>query len=131
MINVRQAIVTTAEGKQASAELQTQFASRQNELEGMNKQINDLRQQLQAGATTLSEEEKARLPRRANELAAQLGTQEKRNAGRRECGAGRSGGPDRPEDDGCAGPLRARKRIRGDLRFVVAEFADSLCLDEH
>ena len=33
VINVRQAIVTTAEGKQASAQLQSQFAPRQGELE--------------------------------------------------------------------------------------------------
>ncbi len=72
VINVRQAIVTTAEGKQASAELQAQFAPRQNELEGMNKQINDLRQRLQAGGPTLSEEEKARLTTTGQRLAAQL-----------------------------------------------------------
>ena len=72
VINVRQAIVTTAEGKQASAELQTQFAPRQNELEGMNKQINDLRQKLQAGAATLSEEEKQRLTTQGQRQAAQL-----------------------------------------------------------
>src|SRR5580704_15317999 len=52
VINVRQAIVTTAEGKQASAELQTQFAPRQNELEALNKQVNDVRQQLAANQTT-------------------------------------------------------------------------------
>jgi outer membrane protein len=72
VINVRQAIVSTAEGKQASAELQTQFAPRQNELEGMNKQINDLRQKLQAGASTLSEEEKARLTTQGQREAAKL-----------------------------------------------------------
>lgn len=72
VINVRQAIVTTAEGKQASAELQTQFAPRQNELEAVNKQINDLRQRLQSGAATLSEEEKARLTAQGQRLAAQL-----------------------------------------------------------
>lgn len=72
VINVRQAIVTTAEGKQASAELQTQFAPRQNELEGLNKQINDLQQKLQAGAATLSEEEKTRLSNQGRRLAAQL-----------------------------------------------------------
>jgi outer membrane protein len=72
VINVRQAIVTTTEGKQASAELQTQFAPRQNELEGLNKQINDLRQRLQAGGPTLSEEEKARLTTQGQRLAAQL-----------------------------------------------------------
>lgn len=72
VINVRQAIVTTAEGKQASAELQSQFASRQNELENMNKQINDLRQRLSAGNATLSDDEKARLTRQGETLARQL-----------------------------------------------------------
>ena len=48
VINVRQAIVATSEGKQASAELQSQFAARQSELENMNKQIADLRQRLSA-----------------------------------------------------------------------------------
>ena len=61
IINVRAAIIATAEGKQASAELQSQFAARQNELESLNKQINDLRQRLQAGAATLSDDEKGRL----------------------------------------------------------------------
>ena len=37
VISIRQAIVTTAEGKVASAELQSQFASRQNEIENLNK----------------------------------------------------------------------------------------------
>ncbi|MGB7727435.1 MAG: OmpH family outer membrane protein [Candidatus Acidiferrum sp.] len=72
VINVRQAIVTTAEGKQASAELQTQFTPRQNELEGMNKQINDLRNRLSAGANTLSDEEKVRLTQQGQRLTAQL-----------------------------------------------------------
>src|SRR5207247_10737253 len=35
VISIRQAIVTTAEGKLASAELQSQFASRQNEIENL------------------------------------------------------------------------------------------------
>jgi outer membrane protein len=72
VINVRQAIVTTSEGKQASAELQTQFASRQTELEGLNKQIADLRQRLSAGQSTLSQEEQARLTRQGELLARQL-----------------------------------------------------------
>jgi outer membrane protein len=72
VINVRQAIVTTAEGKQASAELQSQFAPRQTELEGLNKQINDLRNRLSAGANTLSDEEKARLQQQGQRMASQL-----------------------------------------------------------
>ena len=72
VINVRQAIVTTAEGKQASAELQSQFAARQNELESMNKQITDLRNRLSAGANTLSDEEKVRLTQQGQRLTQQL-----------------------------------------------------------
>jgi outer membrane protein len=72
VINVRQAIVTTAEGKQASAELQSQFTPRQNELENMNKQINDLRNRLNAGANTLSDEEKVRLTQQGQKLTQQL-----------------------------------------------------------
>src|SRR5256884_4100524 len=48
VINIRGAIGSTAEGKQAQAELQSQFAPRQTEIENMNKQINDLRQRLAA-----------------------------------------------------------------------------------
>ncbi len=72
VLNVRQAIVSTAEGKQASAELQSQFAARQNELENLNKQIEELRSRLRAGDRTLSEEEKARLQRQGELLARQL-----------------------------------------------------------
>src|SRR5215472_1394562 len=72
IINVRQAIVTTAEGKQASAELQTQFSARQSELENLNKQINDLRHRLSAGQTTLSDDEKARLTQQGQRLTQQL-----------------------------------------------------------
>ena len=72
IINVRQAIVTTSEGKQASAELQSQFSARQNELESMNKQINDLRQRLSAGQTTLSDDEKMRLTQQGQRLTQQL-----------------------------------------------------------
>jgi outer membrane protein len=72
VINVRQAIVTTSEGKQASSELQSQFAARQTELENLNKQITDLRQRLAAGQSTLSQDEQARLTRQGELLARQL-----------------------------------------------------------
>jgi outer membrane protein len=72
VINVRQAIVTTSEGKQASAELQSQFAPRQTDLENLNKQINDLKQRLSAGQSTLSQEEQVRLTRQGELLARQL-----------------------------------------------------------
>jgi outer membrane protein len=61
VINIRGAIGNTAEGKQASAELQSQFAPRQTELENLNKQINDLRQRLAACEGKCSQDEIARL----------------------------------------------------------------------
>jgi outer membrane protein len=72
VINIRSAIVATAEGKQASAELQSQFAPRQTELENLNKQINDLRARLSSSAGKLSAEEEARLTKEGQRLAAQL-----------------------------------------------------------
>jgi outer membrane protein len=71
VINVRQAIASTAEGKQAGAELQSQFAPRQSELEGLNKQINDLRSRMEAGSK-LSPEEQTRLQREGETKARQL-----------------------------------------------------------
>ncbi len=61
VISVRQAIVTTAEGKQASAELQSQFAPRQAELQNLGKQIQDA--QTKAQQQTTPDDERARLAR--------------------------------------------------------------------
>src|SRR6266704_2525393 len=72
VISIRQAIVTTAEGKLASAELQSQFASRQNEIENLNKQINDLQGRLSSGTGKLSQEEEGRLRQQGQRLAQRL-----------------------------------------------------------
>lgn len=71
VINARQAIVSTAEGKQASAELQSQFAPRTGELENIGKQITALRQRLDACASTCSDDEKGRLQRQIDTLTRQ------------------------------------------------------------
>jgi outer membrane protein len=68
VINVQAAIASTAEGKQAGAELQSRFAPRTTELQNLQKQIEDLRTRLQTGQTTLSDEEKARLAREGDQL---------------------------------------------------------------
>ena len=72
VLNVRQAIVATSEGKQASAELQGQFTSRQTELENLNKQLADISQRLQANGDKLSPEEANRLQRQGESLQKQL-----------------------------------------------------------
>jgi outer membrane protein len=72
VLNVRQAIIATSEGKQASAELQGQFTSRQTELENLNKQLADISQRLQANGDKLSPEEATRLQRQGEALQKQL-----------------------------------------------------------
>jgi outer membrane protein len=72
IINLRGAIGSTAEGKQASAELQSQFAPRSSEIDGLTKQINDLQQKLQAGQGKLSQEEEARLTGEGQRLTQRL-----------------------------------------------------------
>ncbi len=72
VISIRQAIASTAEGKQAGAELQSQFTPRQNELEGLNKQISEVRQRLDAGQGKLNPDESARLTRQGEVLTRQL-----------------------------------------------------------
>jgi len=69
VINMQAAISGTAEGKQALAELQSQFAPRYTELQDMQKQISDLQSRLQAGQTTLSDDEKARIARQGDQLS--------------------------------------------------------------
>lgn len=68
VINIQAAIASTAEGKQAAAELQSQFAPRTAELQSLQKQGQDISGRLQSGQTTLSDEEKARLQRQYDTL---------------------------------------------------------------
>lgn len=72
IINLRGAIGSTAEGKQASAELQSQFAPRSSEIDTLTKQINDIQQKLQAGQGKLSQEEEARLTAEGQRLTQRL-----------------------------------------------------------
>jgi outer membrane protein len=68
VISVQVAIQSTAEGKQAANELQSQFAPRQTELDNLRKQIEDLQTRLRTTSNTLSDEEKARLSREGDQL---------------------------------------------------------------
>lgn len=68
VINLQLAISSTGEGKQASEQIRAQFAPRTTELQDLQKQIEGIQQRLQAGATTLSDDEKARLTQQQNLL---------------------------------------------------------------
>jgi len=69
VINIQLAITSTAEGKQAAAELQAKFAPEKNELDQLQQRIEDIQNRLRNGERTLSDEEKARLAREGNELS--------------------------------------------------------------
>ena len=71
VVNMMQAISSTAEGKQAASELQSQFLSRQQELDSLNKQLEDVQQRLN-GQPRPSGEEGARLSVQANRLAQRI-----------------------------------------------------------
>jgi outer membrane protein len=72
VINIRNAIVATAEGKQAQAQLQSQFAPKQTELQNLQKQIEDLQRRMTEGARTLSDDEKAKMQREGELLSRRL-----------------------------------------------------------
>jgi len=71
VVNIQGAIAATAEGKQAANELQSQFAARQQELQSLNKQMNDLQQRLSNGIS-LSDEERNRLQAQGTRLSQRL-----------------------------------------------------------
>ena len=72
VLNVRNAIVATAEGKLAQAQLQSQFAPKQNDLQNMQKQIEDAQRRLSEGARTLNDDEKGKLQRQGEMLTRRL-----------------------------------------------------------
>lgn len=68
VMDMRAAIVNTAEAKAAGAQLQSQFAPQNTNIENIQKQIDDISKKLQAGANTLSQEEQAKLNRQGQML---------------------------------------------------------------
>ena len=67
ILNFRGAIANTAEGKQAQAELQSQFTPRQTELENLRRQIEEAQKRAREGERTLSDDEKLRLARQIDQ----------------------------------------------------------------
>jgi outer membrane protein len=70
VVNIQGAIDSTAEGKQAAADLQAQFTPREQELESLNKQVDDLQKRL--NGATLTDVEKGRLTAQGTRLAQRL-----------------------------------------------------------
>jgi len=63
IIHIQNAIIGTQDGQKAAAELQARFDPRRKDLEKKNSEITALRDQLQKGSNTLSEEARQRLIR--------------------------------------------------------------------
>ena len=67
VVSIQEAILSTAEGKKAMADLQKKFQPRQQELQKDNQDIQAINDQLQKQAATLSDEEQRRLTRDLDE----------------------------------------------------------------
>jgi Skp family chaperone for outer membrane proteins len=63
IINIQQAIASTAEGKQALGEIDKKYAPKRADLQRLQQQITDLQDQLQRQGATLSDEERVRISR--------------------------------------------------------------------
>ena len=72
VVDFRTAIGSTAEGRQAIAEMQSQFAPRQADLENIRKSMQDIQSRAQAGERTMSDEERTRLERQYQRMQQQL-----------------------------------------------------------
>jgi len=72
VIDFRSAITSTGEGRQVAAELQSQFAARQADLESITKQMEDIQQRAKATERTSSDDERTRMQRQYQRLQQQL-----------------------------------------------------------
>jgi outer membrane protein len=63
LVNIQEAILSTAEGKKAMADLQKKYQPRQQEVQKLQQDIQAVTDQLQKQSATLSDEEQRRLNR--------------------------------------------------------------------
>jgi outer membrane protein len=63
IVNIQEAILSTAEGKKAMGELQKKYQPRQQDVQKLQQDIQAINDQLQKQAATLSDEEQRRLNR--------------------------------------------------------------------
>src|ERR1039457_2468581 len=108
VMDMRAAIVSTAEAQAAGLQLKSQFAPQQAAIDGITKQMEDIQKRGAAGANTLSQDEQAKMQRQYGLLQNQLerateqfdeqsqaaqadivdGIGRKRLSGHRRCGCG-------------------------------------------
>ena len=72
VINIQNAIVSTADGQKAASELDAKAAPRRKEFEGKQNELNGLKDQLQKGQNTMSEAAKADLIRKIDDQTKRL-----------------------------------------------------------
>lgn len=71
VMDMRAAIVQTAEAQAAGAQLKSQFAAQTAAIDGMDKELDGISKRLQAGQNTLSQDEQAKLQRQGSLLTNQ------------------------------------------------------------
>ena len=71
VMDMRAAIVQTAEAQAAGAQLKSQFAPQTAAIDAMDKELDSISKRLQAGVNTLSQDEQAKLQRQGSLLTNQ------------------------------------------------------------
>jgi outer membrane protein len=72
VINLRLAIASTAEGKQALADFETRFNARQKDIDDINRKIDEIARQFAEKQNTWSDEQKAKAQQDGQRLTRQL-----------------------------------------------------------
>lgn len=67
VINIQEAILSTAEGKKAMQDLQKKYMPRQQEIQRRQQEVQQLQERLQRQMTTLNEDEQRRMTRELQE----------------------------------------------------------------
>jgi len=72
IVDIRAAMLSTAEGKQMAAEIQSQFSAKNADLENMRKSLQEVQTRIQNGERTLGDDERVRLERQGQRMQQQL-----------------------------------------------------------
>lgn len=72
VMDMRAAIINTAEAQAAGVQLKSQFAPQTAAIDALNKQLDDISKRLQAGQNTLSQDEQVKLQRQGTMLQNQI-----------------------------------------------------------
>ena len=118
IINIQQAIALTNEGKRDIEGLEKKFDPKRQELQGLNKEVEDLKKQLDSQGSKLNEEARSNLVKSIESKQKTPAAPGRRCAERLPGPAAGTGESRWHEADGSAGQVRKGERLQHDHRRV-------------